>query len=77
MTRTYELIDRTDNDVHDTGTREEMQAFAAERNADEARNRRENGPESDLDYLGRPLLPNRWTVKPEGYAAANFNGDRA
>lgn len=31
----YELIDRTDNDCHDTGTREEMLREAAIRNAAE------------------------------------------
>ncbi len=55
----YELIDRTDNDSHDEGTREEMQAFADERNADEAR-------------VGGNAK--RWTVKPAGYASKHFKG---
>jgi hypothetical protein len=31
----YELVDTTDNDHHDTGSKEEMEQFAAERNAEE------------------------------------------
>lgn len=59
MERRYELIDTTDNDCHDEGPRELMQEYADERNR--------------MD-VGHDVKQNRWRVKPEGYAAANFKG---
>lgn len=67
MERVYELIDTTDNDSHDEGDRATMLAYAAERNADDARYNLTADP-------AEQVKPNRWRVKPEGYAAANFKG---
>lgn len=62
----YELIDTTDNDCHDTGTKAEMQQFARDRN------------ELDAAYNAMPgvekVKANRWVVKPSGYSDANFKG---
>lgn len=60
----YELIDTTDNDHHDTGTREEMITFARLRNEDEAH----------ALAQGRDGKLNRWAAKPAGYSARNFSG---
>lgn len=59
----YELIDTTDNDCHDTGTREEIMAWAEKLNADER---------GDMS-----VKQNRWACKPEGFSAANFKFDEA
>lgn len=56
----YELIDTDDNDEHDRGTYEEMRAEADAMNADEER----TGGN-----------PDRWTVKPYGYAERYFDAD--
>jgi len=56
----YELIDTTDNDCHDNGTKELMQAYAAELNE------QERGDTS--------VKKNRWVAKPAGYSDRNFKG---
>lgn len=61
MNHEHELIDRTDNDSHDTGTEEEMQAEAAVRNRDET-----PGGRWSVYYP-------RWIVRPQGFAEANYN----
>lgn len=65
--RTYELIDRTDNDSHDEGDKALMQEYADARNADDARFNESAAPADRVKA-------NRWVVKPSGYAADNFKG---
>ena len=67
--RRYELIDTTDNDCHDEGSKEEMQRYADERNADDARYNA-----SIVAGTGLRVKKNRWVVKPEGFSAENFKG---
>ena len=60
----FELIDRTDNDCHDTGTRSQMSNEASARN------------QNDLEAPVPGLTGNRWTVELAGHAAANYRGNK-
>lgn len=61
---THELVDLTDNDSHDEGTRAEMHAMAIERNTLER---------NAHDELGK-WAGVRWACKPAGWSARNWKG---
>lgn len=58
----WELIDTTDNDCHDTGSKDEMLREAQIRNA------------NDKQYPFRGMKRGRWIVRPEGYSDKHFKG---
>lgn len=83
----YELIDTTDNDCHDTGSREEMLREAGVRNSAESRSCPPCHGSGQLGYVG--CFPckvcngsgrwQRFVVRPEGWSAEHFEvrGERA